>query len=198
MVSSFRRTGLALVAVGIFFGFGLGAVPAKAEQNLLLNAKCLKCHTEFKEMKNVMAGDFESRSNKAMSIQVDVGEQSQLVKFTPETEVVHAESIKALKKPIPVLIEFEPRGEDLIATKITAKPVIKVPENEQVSVEEVAALPTRSPNSYLLVDSRPPIRYQEGHIQSAISIPFPKMPEMMDKLPQDKDRLVVFYCGGFR
>jgi hypothetical protein len=198
MVSSVRRTGLVVAVVGLLLGLGLRAMPANAADSPLLNAKCLKCHTEFKEMKDVMAGDFESRSNKAKSIQVNVGEQSQLVKFTTETEVVNAESIKALQKPIPVLVAFERQGEDLVATKITAKPIIKVPENQLIDVEGVAALLTQSPDSYLLVDSRPPIRYHEGHVPTAISMPFPKMPEMLDKLPQEKDRLVVFYCGGFR
>ena len=49
-----------------------------------------------------------------------------------------------------------------------------------------------------LVDSRPAAGYMKGHIPTAISIPFPKMTEMMDKLPKEKDQLVIFYCQGYR
>ena len=52
--------------------------------------------------------------------------------------------------------------------------------------------------AYTLVDSRPGPGYLKGHIPTAISIPFPKMKQMMDKLPKDKKQLVVFYCQGYR
>ena len=52
--------------------------------------------------------------------------------------------------------------------------------------------------SYTLVDSRPTPGYMKGHIPTAISIPFPKMKEMMAKLPKEKDQLVIFYCQGYR
>jgi hypothetical protein len=171
------------------------SAPAAAE--VMAQKKCLKCHGEFKDMANVVAGEFQSRSNKAQSISVELEDgKIQVIKFTPQTEVHNVEGVKKLKKPIPVLVAFEERGRDLVATEITAKPVIQVPDSQQVSVQEMAAL-TKRPD-VTIVDSRPPIRYQEGHIPGAVMMPFPKMPEMMDKLPRDKDAPIVFYCGGFR
>ena len=52
--------------------------------------------------------------------------------------------------------------------------------------------------NFMLIDSRPPIRYFEGHIPGAVMMPFPKMPDMMGKLPKDKNTPLIFYCGGFR
>jgi hypothetical protein len=192
-----NRAGLSAIAFILFFG----VEPASfAEAGSLIHAKCLKCHSEFKEMKDVAAGDFASLSNKAKSFQVDVGEAQQIIRFTADTQVANVEKIKDLKKPIPVLVEYEKEGSDLVATRITAKPVIKVAEENLMGAEELNALVAQGPETgkYTLIDSRPPIRYQEGHIPTAVSMPFGKMPSMMDRLPQDKDSLLVFYCGGFR
>jgi hypothetical protein len=162
--------------------------------------KCLRCHTEFTEEDDILTGDFQSRSNKAKSIQVKVNDGMQILKYTPDTEVENVKDIKALKKPIPVKVYYEKRGEDLIATSIVAKPVIKVPPEQLFEVEEVQALVAQGPEkgNFVLVDARPAIRYKEGHIPGAISIPFPKMLDMTEKLPKDKHKLIIYYCGGFR
>ena len=48
-----------------------------------------------------------------------------------------------------------------------------------------------------LVDSRPKrAKYDKGHVPTAISIPDTYFDKLTDQLPQNKDRLVVFYCGG--
>jgi rhodanese-related sulfurtransferase len=49
----------------------------------------------------------------------------------------------------------------------------------------------------LLVDSRPKrMKYDKGHIPTAISIPDSQFDKMTNQLPADKGKLVVFYCGG--
>lgn len=49
----------------------------------------------------------------------------------------------------------------------------------------------------MLIDSRPAARqYDPGHIPGAISIPDSKFDKMLDSLPQDKNTLLLFYCGG--
>lgn len=168
----------------------------------LKSGKCLKCHSEFNDDSNLVVGDFESRSNKAKSISVKTnGDKIQIIKFTKDTTVENAPNIKALKKPIPVAVTFVRKGSDLIATEIKAKPQIKVPEKQMISVQGLAKLLADGPEKtkYVLVDSRPPIRYEEGHIPGSVSMPFPKMPKLMASvLPKDKSELVIFYCGGFR
>lgn len=188
--------GLTVIAAGLSL-----STPAVSQAKVIANKKCLKCHAEIKDMENVVAGDFQSRSNKAKSITVDVGDgKVEVLKFTPQTTVENVPNIKALKKPIPVQVTYQKKGEDLVATAIVAKPVIKVPEKQLIDVKELAALVKKGPKKggYTLIDSRPGIRYQEGHIPTAIMLPFPKMPEMMAKLPKDKNALIIFYCEGFR
>ena len=194
---SSKRWSLLAVALPVLF---LAAFPVARAASNMVHGKCLKCHADYKDMENVVAGDFASLSNKAKSFQVDVGSKTQILKFTPETQVANVDAIKDLKKPVPVLVTYEQKGTDLVARKITAKPVFKVPPEQLVSVEEMEALVAKGPEKggYTLVDSRPPNLYREGRIPSAINIPFPKMPEMMGKLPTDKNQLVIFYCEGMR
>ncbi len=51
---------------------------------------------------------------------------------------------------------------------------------------------------WVLIDSRPKKpKYDKGHIPGAISIPDRKFDAFKDSLPQDKNRTLVFYCGGY-
>jgi rhodanese-related sulfurtransferase len=51
----------------------------------------------------------------------------------------------------------------------------------------------------VLIDSRPyRKKYKKAHILTAISIPNSKFKKMTKKLPEDKSKLLVFYCGGFK
>jgi rhodanese-related sulfurtransferase len=55
------------------------------------------------------------------------------------------------------------------------------------------------PEGVMLVDSRPyKPKFVNGHIPLAVSIPDSQFDKMTDQLPQDKSKLVVFYCGGFK
>ena len=48
-----------------------------------------------------------------------------------------------------------------------------------------------------IIDSRPAARrYDVGHIPGAINIPDTKFDELKALLPEDKNKLLIFYCGG--
>jgi rhodanese-related sulfurtransferase len=50
----------------------------------------------------------------------------------------------------------------------------------------------------VLVDSRPKeAKYDQGHIPTAICIPDTHFEKMTSLLPEKKETLLVFYCGGF-
>jgi rhodanese-related sulfurtransferase/DNA-binding MarR family transcriptional regulator len=46
----------------------------------------------------------------------------------------------------------------------------------------------------LLLDARPRLEYDAGHLPAAISIPIDELPDRLDELPTDK--LIVAYCRG--
>jgi len=51
----------------------------------------------------------------------------------------------------------------------------------------------------MLIDARPyKPKYIKGHIPMAVSIPDSQFDKMTDKLPADKDALLIFYCGGLK
>jgi rhodanese-related sulfurtransferase len=51
----------------------------------------------------------------------------------------------------------------------------------------------------VIIDSRPKRKkYDKGHLPGAVSIPTTQFDRMTDQLPQDKDKLLVFYCGGLK
>jgi len=51
----------------------------------------------------------------------------------------------------------------------------------------------------LVIDSRPKRKkYDKGHVATAVSIPDSQFDKLKDQLPQDKTKLLVFYCGGLK
>jgi rhodanese-related sulfurtransferase/DNA-binding transcriptional ArsR family regulator len=45
-----------------------------------------------------------------------------------------------------------------------------------------------------LIDTRPLVEYESGHLSGAISVPVEELPERLDELPRDKP--IVAYCRG--
>ncbi|MFC1516848.1 rhodanese-like domain-containing protein, partial [Thermodesulfobacteriota bacterium] len=190
---------IAMCTIGILLPYQvMGAASSSAPA--MVSNNCAKCHSGFKEMPDVMAGNFKSRSNKAKSIQLKINNRMELVKYTADTKVENVPNIKALKGTIPIRVHYKQVGADKVATEIVAKPKMEVPKDQLMSVEELAKLVAQGPKKggYTLVDSRPGIKFQGGHIPTSISIPFPKMKEMKDKLPKDKNQMLIFYCEGMR
>jgi hypothetical protein len=195
-----RQVTLIVFAFVFFFLFNLVSAEKVSKTPPLLTKRCLNCHQEYEGMKDILTGTFRSRSKKAKTIQVKINNRMELVKYTPETTVENVPDIKALKEPIPILVHFKQVGPDRVATEIVAKPKMEVPEEQLISTEELAKLVALGPDkgSYTLVDSRPGIKYKAGHIPTSISIPFPKMKQLKDMLPGQKNKLLIFYCEGLR
>ena len=62
-------------------------------------------------------------------------------------------------------------------------------------VQQYAKLPR--PDNVLIIDSRPKRpKFDKGYIPTAISIPDSQFAKLTDKLPADKDALLIFYCQG--
>lgn len=63
-------------------------------------------------------------------------------------------------------------------------------------VQQYAVVP--QPEGVVIIDSRPfKPKYIKGHIPTAVSIPDTQFDKLKDKLPQDKNSLLIFYCGGY-
>jgi rhodanese-related sulfurtransferase len=71
---------------------------------------------------------------------------------------------------------------------------------KSITLDELKPILAQKPQNggYMLVDSRPEIKYFSSHLPWAVSIPFQDMEKMLDKLPADKDTKLIFYCGGVK
>jgi hypothetical protein len=173
---------------------------AAADTAPIVQNNCMKCHQDFGKMKNIMAGNMSGKSSKANSIQMKINNRLEMVKLTAETKISNVPDMNSLKGGMAMRVHYATTGSDRVATQIVVKPKIKVPPEQLINVKELTELIEMGPEkgAYTLVDSRPKPGYLKGHIPTAISVPFPKMKEMLDKLPKEKDRLVIFYCQGYR
>jgi hypothetical protein len=62
-------------------------------------------------------------------------------------------------------------------------------------VQKFARVP--QPEGAMIIDARPyKPKYVNGHIPTAVSIPDSQFDKLTDKLPADKNTLLIFYCGG--
>jgi hypothetical protein len=62
-------------------------------------------------------------------------------------------------------------------------------------VKQHVAIP--APEGVMIIDSRPfKPKYYKGHIPNAVSIPDSQFEKMTGKLPEDKNALLILYCGG--
>jgi len=69
---------------------------------------------------------------------------------------------------------------DIVDVKFVAK-YVKMPKPENV----------------VIIDSRPKKgKFDKGYIPTAINIPGSQFAKMTDKLPKDKNTLLIFYCQG--
>jgi len=146
---------------------------------------------------NVLKGKVVGLSKKARTISIEVGSgkdaKTMMVKFNDQTK-----GIEHASKGHAAIIEFSGEGGDKIATVIKPK-LAKLPKGTvEMQPEELSALIAKGdPASYFLVDSRPAARFAEGSIPTAVSIPVPVMQKEGAKLlPADKNKLLVFFCGG--
>jgi len=73
---------------------------------------------------------------------------------------------------------------------------VKAGNTPAIGVEAVKDMLAKGEN-YLLVDSRPLVKFLEGSIPSAVSIPDTVFEKKTGLLPADKATLLVFFCGGY-
>ena len=163
---------------------------------------CQKCHTAKPE---AVRGNLGKVSPQFSTMQVKVGSLVWIVKYDDKTTVVEgdkisgADHIAELPNSKEILVSFSGGESKPLATEVAVKQPFKVPEDQKITNDEVVKLVEigTEMGMYTLIDARPPGAYITGHIPTAISLPFDSFNDSCGTvLPQDKDRLLVFYCGG--
>lgn len=175
------------------------SAPAKAKPKDVKS--CSVCH---KPVDGQMRAFFDDAAMKSHSIQLRLDDGAEVVTFDKdELNIVNGavpgnveKSLRGIKKGHEVRVAYVEGANGIKSiSEISIKPAMKVPAEKQLTVEQVEKL-ISGKEKYTLVDARPPMKFQEGSIPTAINIPFPAFQKNLDKLPRDKGELLVYFCAG--
>jgi hypothetical protein len=157
---------------------------------------CKQCHPA---QDNVIRGNFVSVTENFKTIQVAVGGLVWVIKYGDELKLTGVEKLSALPNDKEIAVTYTGEEKTPYAVSLSVKPPAQIPEEKLVKTDQMQKLVEVGPEkgNYLLFDSRPAPRYNEGHIPHAISFAQPSFDKLKDKLlPKEKDKLLIFYCGG--
>jgi len=195
-----NKTSLLLAAIIAAATFCTAAVSEAGKPTL--GGPCQKCHTA---QLDAIRGNLGKVSPEFSTLQVSAGNIVWIVKYNDKTSVIDgdktsgADALQNLPASKEILVSFTGDESKPVATEIAVKQPYKVPENQKISNDEVVKLVAMGPEKgqYTLIDARPAGAYLTGHIPTAISLPFDSFEDnYATVLSQDKDSLLVFYCGG--
>ncbi|MGE5666194.1 MAG: rhodanese-like domain-containing protein [Betaproteobacteria bacterium] len=200
----FRILMAGALAFGVTAAWAQAPAPAAAASAArpTMPAVCGTCH---KPAPNQVSGYFDNVAFKTNSIQLNLGNAVEIIRFDPKTlKVVDAgtpktpEFLREVKKGHETRIDYVEKDGAKVATSISFKGPIKIAQEKLIFYPEVAKLVALGPEQgkYTLIDSRPLPRFQEGTIPGAINLPYPAWDKFVNRLPADKDRLLVFFCQG--
>ena len=163
---------------------------------------CVNCH---QPQPGTLRGNFDSVAYKTQSVQIKIDDSVEILRFDKAALKVlnvqaedPAEPLRSIKKGKEVRVEYTEKDGKKFATLIVAKTPITVAPEKQIKTEDVEKLVALGPEKgkYTLIDARPPVRFMEGSIPTAINIPFAAFDKMVDKLPKEKDALIIYFCQG--
>ncbi|PKL50218.1 MAG: sulfurtransferase [Nitrospira bacterium HGW-Nitrospira-1] len=157
---------------------------------------CKQCH---QAQDKVIRGNFVSITESFKTMQVAVGSLVWVVKYGDDLKLTGAAKLAAIPKDKEVALTYTGEEKTPYAVSLSVKPPAKIPAEKLMKLDDMKKLVDMGPEKgrYLLFDSRPAPKYNEGHIPTAISFPQPAFDKVKDKvLPKEKDKLLIFYCGG--
>ena len=179
--------------------------PAAANGKPTIGTLCTNCH---QAAPGQLQGVYENVAFKSKAIQLKIDAATEVVRFEPATlkvldagDAKPADALKTLPKGREARIEFAEKDGVKTATLISFKGPIKIAPEKLVKYDDVAKLVALGPEKggYVLVDSRPPLRVQEGTIPTSVNIPFTTSgfdKLAAERLPANKATPVIFFCQG--
>ncbi|MDH4317502.1 MAG: rhodanese-like domain-containing protein [Desulfobulbaceae bacterium] len=152
---------------------------------------CLGCH---EPQPGLMMGLADNISIKAQILQINLDGRKDYVKFNNITKLVNLKSISEIRNYLGAgfSITYQEVGEEKFASKIHRFDIETALKNEDKVDKGVVDRLIVNQKGYI-VDVRPPIDFVTGHIPKAIMIPATEFDRFKDKLPSNKDSLIVLY-----
>ncbi len=183
----------------------LAAIPALAtDPPKAASAQlCVTCHTPAP---GNLLGHLDDVMPKSRVFHVKLDGAPQVLRYDRKALKVLAEgntgtpeaALNSLKMGQAVRVEYTEKKGVKTATLVSAKPATKLAAADLVSTEEIQRLVALGPKTgnYFLFDARPPARFHEGSIPTAVNLPYTDFGRHADRLPADKGVLVIFFCYG--
>lgn len=191
-----RRRLSILIAVMAIFTTVIGTAGLSHAGKPTVAPSCMQCHPAEDK---VIRGTLVSLTENFKTIQIAVGSIVWVVKFGDDLRLTGGDKLTAIPKDKEIAVTYTGEEKTPYAVSLSVKPPAQIPEEKQVKLDRMQKLIEMGPEkgNYLLFDSRPAARYNEGHIPHAASFPQPAFDKLKDKLlPKEKNRLLIFYCGG--
>jgi len=197
---SHALTGIALAA---FAAATAAQAPAAAPAaKPTMPQVCLNCHQAAPA---TIRGYFENVAFKSKSIQLKLDASTEIIRFDEGALTVvdvektgKGDMLRDIAKGREARIEYTEKDGVKTATLISFKGPIKLAPEKEFKYSQVLAIVDQGPakSNAVLIDSRPLPRFQEGTIPGAINLPYPAFDKFTDRLPKEKDKLIVFFCQG--
>ena len=159
-------------------------------------APCKQCHQPADD---IVRGTLVSVSDKFKTIQVAAGSFVWVIKYGDDLKLQGVAKLADIPKEKEIGVRFTGNDKSPYAVSLSVKPAAKVSPEKLISLEEMSRLIALGPQkgNFLLFDSRPAPKCIEGQIPYTTSLPFDKFDTLKDTLlPKEKDKLLIFYCGG--
>jgi rhodanese-related sulfurtransferase len=188
-----------LCATAMLLALGAGGAVAQTVQKPTQPAVCNNCH---QPAPGQVAGYFENVAFKSQSIQLGIDANKEIVRFDPKTlkvtdagEAKQPEHMRDVRKGHETRISYVEKDGQKWATEVRFKGPVKVAKEDLVDYAFVRKLVDQG-TGFALIDSRPLPRFQQGTIPGAINVPYPAWDKVVNRLPGDKNTLLVFFCQG--
>mgnify|MGYP000424568484 CR=1 FL=1 len=163
-------------------------------------AVCNNCHAPEP---GVVRGYFENVAFKSQSIQLGIDAAKEIVRFDEKTlkvvdggDAKKVEHLRDVRKNHETRVAYVERDGQKWATEIHLKGPVKVAKEDLVDYAFVRKLVDQGSGDFVLIDSRPLPRFQQGTIPGAINIPYPAWDKVVNRLPANKNTMLVFFCQG--
>jgi hypothetical protein len=184
-------TAVLAVSTVIFWTTGLSHAAKPS-----VGPSCKQCHQAEDK---VIRGTLVSVTESFKTIQVAVGNLVWVVKYGDDLKLAGTENVTAIPREKEIAVTYSGEEKTPYAVSLSVKPPAEIPAEKLIKLDELQKLVEMGPEEgdFLLFDSRPAPRFNEGHIPHAISFAQPSFDKLRDKLlPKEKDKLIIFYCGG--
>jgi rhodanese-related sulfurtransferase len=190
---------IALGALALVAGAASAQAPAPAARPSQ-PAVCNNCH---QPAPGQVSGYFENVAFKSQSIQLGIDANKEIIRFDPKTlkvldagEPKKVDHLREVRKGHETRIAYVEKDGQKWATEVRIKGPVKVAKQDLVDFAFVQKLVEQRTGNFMLIDSRPLPRFQQGTIPGAVNLPYPSWDKVVNRLPADKSALLVFFCQG--